>query len=67
MRHGSRPIPCRVPLLLGTLGLLVTLGPGCGEVPPSGDAPAGVDPALKKSNDQMENFMKSQMEAKKKR
>ncbi len=67
MRHGSLPILRRGPLALAACGLLVTTSPGCGEPPASTEAPAGVDPALKKSNDQMENFMKSQMEAKKKR
>ncbi|AMV40293.1 hypothetical protein [Planctomyces sp. SH-PL62] len=68
MRHGLRQILGRTCCLLAVLGLLVAAVPGCGDGGDSatGGDDAGVPPVLKKSNDQMENFMKSQREAKKK-
>jgi hypothetical protein len=67
MRHEFRQILGRSTCLLVVLGLLVAVTPGCGgDEAKQGEAAGGVPPALKKSNDNMENFMKSQSAAKKK-
>lgn len=67
MHHGSRPRRGRIPCLLVALGLLITTAPGCGDGAITKDESAGGIPTvLKKSNDQMENFIKSKTAAKKK-
>jgi hypothetical protein len=67
MRQSFRRTVERSPLPLVVFGLLVAAISGCGDDAPKKDeANGGVPPVLKKSNENMQNFMNSQKAAKKK-
>ena len=65
MRHHANGWPAAGVCACAGLGVLLFALAGCGGGDSTGgDASTGVPPALKKSNDQMEDFMKSQMAGK---
>jgi hypothetical protein len=65
MRYGLRRLLPRIGRLAAASGVLLAVV-GCGDEPVKKDESAGGIPSvLKKSNDQMENFMKSKSAAKK--
>jgi len=59
MRHRFGHVLARSACILAGFVIVAGAIPGCGDGTSADQAPGGVPPVLKKSNDNMENFMKS--------
>ena len=64
MNRGFREMTVRALRLLAVSGLLAAAAPGCGGASDQEDGEAAIPESVQESNQEMENFMKSQQTTK---